>query len=191
MRKVLSPMSLEKAGRYQITGELGHGAMGVVYRGFDPTIGRTVAIKTVLLDTGDPEMIRRFRREAQAAGILSHPNIVTIYDAGEDHGVFYIAMELVEGETLQQVMQSGPLPMEKVIPIVEQVGSALDHAHARQIIHRDIKPANIMLAGDSAKVMDFGVAKMSGVGLTSTGQVLGTPSYMSPELVKEIGRAHV
>ncbi len=181
-------MSLTKAGRYQIIGELGHGAMGVVYRGFDPTIGRTVAIKTVLLDTGDPELIKRFRREAQAAGILSHPNIVTIYDAGEDNGVFYIAMELVEGETLQQIVARGPLPMDQMMAIAEQVSGALDHAHARQIIHRDIKPSNIMVtgdtAGDTAKVMDFGVAKITSMGMTSTGQVLGTPSYMSPELVK-------
>jgi len=177
-------VSLTKVGRYQIIGELGHGAMGVVYRGFDPTIGRTVAVKTVLLDTGDPEMVRRFRREAQAAGILSHPNIVTIYDAGEDNGLFYIAMELVEGDTLQQLLLRGALPVDRVISIVEQVGAALDHAHSKQIIHRDIKPANIMVSNNVAKVMDFGVAKMTAMGLTSTGQVLGTPSYMSPELVK-------
>ncbi len=158
--------------------------MGVVYRGFDPTIGRTVAIKTVRLDTGDPELLKRFRREAQAAGILSHPNIVTIYDAGEDEGVFYIAMELVVGETLQQILARGPLPVDKTIPLIEQVGAALDHAHDRQIIHRDIKPANIMISEGVAKVMDFGVAKMTNVGMTSTGQVLGTPSYMSPEVVK-------
>ncbi len=177
-------MSLAKAGRYQIQGELGRGAMGVVYRGYDPTIGRTVAIKTILLEAGDPEMLKRFRREAHAAGILSHPNIVTIYDAGEDNGVFYIAMELVEGETLQKVLARGSLPLEQACPIVEQVGAALDHAHGRQIIHRDIKPANIILSGGVAKVMDFGVAKMASAAITSTGQVLGTPSYMSPELVK-------
>ena len=158
--------------------------MGVVYRGFDPTIGRTVAIKTVLLETADPDMLKRFRREAQAAGILSHPNIVTMYDAGEEEGIFYIAMELVEGETLQQMLAHGPLPVERVIPIAEQVGAALDHAHSREIIHRDIKPANIMVSKGCAKVMDFGVAKIISVSMTSTGQVLGTPSYMSPELVK-------
>ena len=177
-------MPLTKVGRYQIQEELGRGAMGVVYRGFDPTIGRQVAIKTISLDAGDPELVKRFRREAQAAGILSHPNIVTIYDAGEDQGLFYIAMELVEGETLQRVIGRSPVPVERAIPIVEQVGAALDHAHSRQIIHRDIKPANIMITGSHVKVMDFGVAKITNMGMTRSGQALGTPSYMSPELVK-------
>ena len=178
------PMPLTKVGRYQIQEELGRGAMGVVYRGFDPTIGRQVAIKTIPLDTGDPEVLMRFRREAQAAGILSHPNIVTIYDAGEDQGLCYIAMELVEGETLQRVIGRSPVPVERAIPIVEQVGAALDHAHSRQIIHRDIKPSNIMITGGHVKVMDFGVAKITNMGMTRSGQALGTPSYMSPELVK-------
>ena len=177
-------MPLTKVGRYQIQEELGRGAMGVVYRGFDPTIGRQVAIKTISLETSDPELLMRFRREAQAAGILSHPNIVTIYDAGEDQGLFYIAMELVEGETLQRVIGRSPVPVERAIPIVEQVGAALDHAHSRQIIHRDIKPANIMITGGHVKVMDFGVAKITNMGMTRSGQALGTPSYMSPELVK-------
>src|SRR5262249_16985502 len=132
-------------GRYQILEELGRGAMGVVYRGFDPNVGRSVAIKTVLLDHGDEETIRRFKREAQAAGILSHPSIVTIYDAGEGQGMFYIAMEFVEGHTLQSLMRSGPLPLDQAILILTQVGEALDHAHSRQIIHRDVKPANIIL----------------------------------------------
>ena len=177
-------MSLTRAGRYEIQGELGRGAMGVVYRGYDPTIGRSVAIKTVLLANAEPDMLKRYRREAQAAGILSHPNIVTIYDAGEDNGVFYIAMELVEGVTLHEILAGAPLPLEEVIGMVEQVGGALDHAHSRDIIHRDIKPANIMVAQGRAKVTDFGVAKISSLGMTSTGQVLGTPSYMSPELIK-------
>ena len=177
-------MPLSKVGRYQIQEELGRRAMGVVYRGFDPTIGRPVAIKTISLDTADPELVKRYRREAQAAGILSHPNIVTIYDAGEDQGLFYIAMELVEGETLQRLIGRSPVPVERAIPIVEQVGAALDHAHSRQIFHRDIKPANIMITGSHVKVMDFGVAKITNMGMTRSGQALGTPSYMSPELVK-------
>ncbi len=176
-------MSLTKIGRYQILDELGRGAMSQVYRGFDPTIGRTVAIKTVPVDTTEPELATRFRREAQAAGILSHPNIVTIYDAGEDNGVLYIAMELVEGETIQQLLGRGPLPVEQVTSIVEQVSAALDHAHARQIIHRDIKPTNIMISQGHVKVMDFGIAKMITSAMTSTGQMLGTPSYISPEMV--------
>ena len=177
-------MSLSKIGRYQIQAELGRGAMGIVYRGFDPNIGRTVAIKAILLDTGDPQAIQRLQREAQAAGILSHPNIVTVYDAGEDNGLFYIAMELVVGDTLQQVMASGPIPVEQAIPIVAQVGAALDYAHTRQIIHRDVKPANIMVSEGRVKVMDFGIAKIIGSGMTTTGEILGTPAYMSPELVK-------
>ncbi|MBI3896038.1 MAG: protein kinase [Acidobacteria bacterium] len=174
-------------GRYQIESELGRSAMGVVYRGFDPTIGRSVAIKTIHLDTGNPDAVRRLQREAQAAGILSHPNIVTVYDAGEDDGLFYIAMELVEGETLQQAMARHLTPGERAIPIVRQIGAALDYAHSRQIIHRDIKPANIMLTEDHAKVMDFDIAKTAGAGITTTGEILGTPSYMSPELIKGMG----
>src|SRR3989442_6250551 len=170
-----------RIGRYEITGELGRGAMGIVYKGFDPNIGRTVAIKTVLLSSDTEEMVKRFRREAQAAGVLSHPNIVTIYDAGEDQGVFYIAMEYVEGETLLDVIARGTVPLEQATTIIEQVGSALDHAHAREIIHRDIKPANIMLRDGVAKIMDFGVAKISSASMTATGLVMGTPAYLSPQ----------
>jgi serine/threonine-protein kinase len=176
-----------QVGRYQIIEELGRGAMGVVYRGFDPTIGRTVAIKTVQLDAGDPELVMRFRREVQAAGVLSHPNIVTIYDAGEDQGLFYIAMELVEGETLQKMLAQGPLPVEQAIALAEQIAAALDHAHGHYVVHRDVKPANIIVSGGHVKVMDFGIAKVTASTLTGTGQLLGTPSYMSPETVKGQG----
>ncbi len=178
-------MSLTKAGRYEIRGELGRGAMGVVYRAFDPNIGRTVAIKTVLLETLEEDLLKRLRREAQAAGVLTHPNIVTIFDANQDDTVFYIAMELVEGETLQGMLQRWPLPLEQVFHIAEQIGAALDHAHERGIVHRDIKPANVMVSAEGqVKVMDFGVAKIKSAGITSVGEVLGTPSYMSPEAVK-------
>jgi eukaryotic-like serine/threonine-protein kinase len=183
-----------RIGRYEIIGELGRGAMGVVHKGFDPTIGRTVAIKTVLASHSNEDLLKRFRREAQAAGVLSHPNIVTIYDAGEEKGVFYIAMEYVEGETLERIISRGPMALEDVTRIIEDVGSALDHAHARQIIHRDIKPANIMITGGKAKVMDFGVAKVTSSTATATGMVIGTPSYMSPEGVKGLpvdGRADI
>ena len=176
-----------QVGRYQIIEELGRGAMGVVYRGYDPTIGRTVAVKTVQLDAGDTELVMRFRREVQAAGVLSHPNIVTIYDAGEDQGLFYIAMELVEGETLQKMLAQGPLPVEQVIRLAEQIAAALDHAHGHYIVHRDVKPANVIVSGGHVKVMDFGIAKITGATMTGTGQVLGTPSYMSPEVVKGQG----
>ncbi|MGO9212032.1 MAG: protein kinase domain-containing protein [Terriglobales bacterium] len=181
-------MSLQKIGRYDITGELGKGAMGVVYKATDPNIGRTVAIKTTRLDAhglDTEDLLRRFRNEARAAGTLNHPNIVTIYDAGEQEGVFYIAMEYIEGETLHGLLsQHRSLPLEKVIDIVRQVCAGLDYAHAHGVIHRDVKPANIMLAASGAvKVMDFGIAKAGGT-VTATGQVLGTPNYMSPEQVK-------
>jgi len=181
-------MTLQNIGRYTITGELGKGAMGVVYKATDPNIGRTVAIKTTRLDAhglDTEDLLRRFRNEARAAGTLNHPNIVTIYDAGEQEGVFYIAMEYIEGETLHGLLsQHRSLPVEKVIDIVRQVCAGLDYAHAHGVIHRDVKPANIMLAASGAvKVMDFGIAKAGGT-VTATGQVLGTPNYMSPEQVK-------
>jgi len=181
-------MSLQKIGRYDITGELGKGAMGVVYKATDPNIGRTVAIKTTRLDAhglDTEDLLRRFRNEARSAGTLNHPNIVTIYDAGEQEGVFYIAMEYIEGETLHGLLsQHRSLPVEKVIDIVRQVCAGLDYAHAHGVIHRDVKPANIMLGASGAvKVMDFGIAKAGGT-VTATGQVLGTPNYMSPEQVK-------
>jgi len=175
-------MSLDKIGRYEIRGELGRGAMGIVYRAYDPNIGREVALKTIHLDLQDAEAVERFRREAKTAGILSHPNIVTIYDAGDDNGLFYIAMELVEGETLQEIMARGLLPVEQVISIVEQIAAGLDYAHARKVVHRDIKPANIMLTEGQVKVTDFGLAKVTSSMAAST-KVVGTPSYMSPEQI--------
>ena len=181
-------MTLEKVGRYAIIGELGKGAMGVVYRATDPTIGRTVALKTMRLDVHGldaEEMLARFRNEARLAGVLNHPNIVTIYDAGETDGLFYIAMEYIEGETLHHLLQQRRvLPVEQVIDLATQVCAGLDEAAAHQVVHRDVKPANIMIVPDgSVKIMDFGIAK-SGGGMTSTNQVLGTPNYMSPEQVK-------
>ncbi|HLJ87576.1 MAG TPA: serine/threonine-protein kinase [Candidatus Angelobacter sp.] len=184
----MSLQSVERIGRYELLNELGRGAMGVVYRAQDPTIGRVVALKTMRLDvhgldTG--EMLRRFRNEARAAGLLNHPNIVTIYDAGEHDGIFYIAMEMVEGTTLHQVLsETRVLAPEEVIHVTRQIASGLDYAHRIGIVHRDIKPANIMItASGTAKIMDFGIAK-SGGSVTNTGQVLGTPNYMSPEQVK-------
>lgn len=181
-------MSIQTVGRYEIMGELGRGAMGVVYKAQDPTIGRTVALKTMRLDVHGLEtddVLRRFKNEARAAGLLNHPNIVTIYDAGEQDGMFYIAMEFIEGTTLQQILvEKRILPSEEVIQIAREVCKALDYAHANGIIHRDIKPANIMITPNgTVKIMDFGIAKAGG-GMTSTGQVLGTPNYMSPEQVK-------
>lgn len=181
-------MSLETVGRYEIIGELGRGAMGVVYKAKDPTIGRTVALKTMRIDVHGletAEMVRRFQNEARAAGVLSHPNIVTIYDAGEQDGIFYIAMEFIEGTTLHELIaEYRMLPAEEVVQYSRQICRGLDYAHSHGIVHRDVKPANIMItANGTVKIMDFGIAKAGG-SMTSTGQVLGTPNYMSPEQVK-------
>src|SRR5882757_2421253 len=181
-------MSIQTVGRYEITGELGRGAMGVVYKALDPTIGRTVALKTMRLDVHGldaQEMVRRFQNEARAAGVLNHPNIVTIYDAGEQDGIFYIAMEFIEGTTLHELLaEKRVLATEEVLQLTRQICRGLDYAHSNGIAHRDIKPANIMITGNgTVKIMDFGIAK-SGGQVTNTGQVLGTPNYMAPEQVK-------
>jgi serine/threonine protein kinase len=184
-----------KAGRYEIIGELGRGAMGVVYKATDPVIGRTVAVKTIKLSeegTGlsRPELLTRFQTEARAAGLLTHPNIVVVFDAGEEDGLYYITMELVEGKSLQAHLDGGQaFALPRVLRIMEQTCSALQFAHERNVVHRDIKPANIMLtADDTVKVTDFGTAKILQFGtMQQTAHVMGTPSYMSPEQVK--GRA--
>jgi serine/threonine protein kinase len=182
------PMTPEKIGRYVVTGELGKGAMGVVYRATDPNIGRTLALKTMLLDihgASSKDMLARFQNEARAAGVLNHRNLVTIYDAGEADGMFYIAMEFISGATLAGLLQQRKtLSPEEAAGIGAQICEGLDYAHYKGVIHRDIKPANIMIAGDgTVKIMDFGIAK-AGAGLTHTGEVLGTPNYMSPEQVR-------
>jgi eukaryotic-like serine/threonine-protein kinase len=180
-------MSVEKIGRYVISGELGRGAMGVVYKATDPTIGRTVALKTMRLDVHaekHDEMLRRFQNEAKAAGALSHPNIVTIYDAAEADGIFYIAMEYIEGTTLAQLLhERRSISAQELVDIGTQICAGLQYAHFRKVVHRDIKPPNIMLAPAAVKIMDFGIAK-AGASLTHTGEVLGTPHYMSPEQVR-------
>jgi serine/threonine-protein kinase len=162
--------------------------MGVVYKALDPTIGRTVALKTMRLDVHGldaKEMVRRFQNEARAAGVLNHPNIVTIYDAGEQDGIFYIAMEFIEGTTLHEVLaEQRVLATDEVLQLTRQICRGLDYAHSNGIVHRDIKPANIMITGNgTVKIMDFGIAKTGGQ-VTNTGQVLGTPNYMAPEQVK-------
>src|SRR3989440_2418836 len=187
--------TVTKAGRYEIVGELGRGAMGVVYKAVDPVIGRTVAVKTIRLSeegTGlsRPELLTRFQTEARAAGLLTHPNIVVVFDAGEEDGLYYITMELVEGKSLQALLDDGhAFPLPRTLRIMEQTCSALQFAHERNVIHRDIKPANLMLtADDTVKVTDFGTAKILQFGtVQQTAHVMGTPSYMSPEQVK--GRA--
>jgi len=176
-------------GRYQVEKELGKGAMGVVYLGKDPKIGRVVAIKTMALSQefeADElvEVKERFFREAETAGRLSHPNIVTIYDAGEEHDLCYIAMELLKGKDLAPyVKKDNLLPQDRVVSIIARVADALGYAHKQNIVHRDIKPANIMYEpeSDQVKVADFGIARITDSSKTKTGMVLGTPSYMSPE----------
>jgi hypothetical protein len=187
--------TVTKAGRYEIVGELGRGAMGIVYKAVDPVIGRTVAVKTIRLSeegTGlkRPELLTRFQTEARAAGLLTHPNIVVVYDAGEEDGLYYITMELVEGKSLQALLDGGhSFPLPRTLRIMDQTCSALQFAHERNVVHRDIKPANLMLtADDTVKITDFGTAKILQFGSTQqTSHVMGTPSYMSPEQVK--GRA--
>ncbi|MCC6265628.1 MAG: TonB family protein [Bryobacterales bacterium] len=184
-------MSLERIGNYEILGELGRGGMGVVYRGVDSFIKRPVAIKTIYLSEIQEDHERQFLkerlyREAQSAGILSHPNIVTIYQIGEQDDITYIAMEFVDGKNLAQLLRSPDKPsVERLLSIFEQTAAGLDHAHAQGVVHRDIKPANIIVRGDGvAKITDFGVAKITSQTVTRTGMTLGTPHYMAPEQIQ-------
>jgi tRNA A-37 threonylcarbamoyl transferase component Bud32 len=183
---------MDRIGRYKIVRELGRGAMGVVYHAIDPNIGRPVAIKTIALaNTRKPEEQERMRerlfREARSAGILSHPGIVTIYDVEQQGDLAYIAMEYVDGPTLDQMLsESRSLAPEQIFSILGQTAVALDYAHQKGIVHRDIKPANIMIAADgTAKITDFGIAKITAAEqFTMTGSIVGTPHYMSPEQVQ-------
>jgi serine/threonine protein kinase len=177
-------------GRYELTREIGRGAMGRVYLARDPAIDRPVALKTVSFLEGFPERERRVARdrflgEARAAGRLQHPNIITIFDVGERDGHPFIAMEYVEGVTLEKHCRPPELlEVERAVTLIAQAARALQHAHTRNIVHRDIKPANLMLAADgSIKIADFGLAKNAAAGLTQDGTILGTPYYMSPEQV--------
>ncbi len=176
-------------GRYQVEKELGKGAMGVVYLGQDPKLNRIVAIKTMALsqefDEDELEDVKeRFFREAETAGRLTHPNIVTIYDAGEEHDLAYIAMEFLDGEDLVPYTKPGNLlPLRTALEVMAKAADALDYAHAQNVVHRDIKPANVMYeaATGKMKITDFGIARITDANKTKTGMVLGTPSYMSPE----------
>ena len=188
---ILEDGTVEKPmlGRYQVEKELGKGAMGVVYLGRDPKINRVVAIKTMALSQEfDEEELadvkERFFREAETAGRLNHPNIVTIFDAGEEHDLAYIAMEFLKGRDLVPQTKPGHLmPLPKVMDIAARVADALSYAHGNNVVHRDVKPANIMYEAESdqVKVTDFGIARITDSSRTKTGMVLGTPSYMSPE----------
>jgi serine/threonine-protein kinase len=176
-------------GKYEIRRELGRGAMGIVYEAFDPAIKRIVALKTIRADQLAGEnaetVVVRFRREAQAAGRLNHPNIVAIYDFGEEGGTSYIAMELVRGRELKECFEANErFKLADVVRIMTQILDALDYSHRQGVIHRDVKPANIFLLADgSVKVADFGIAHIESSSLTQVGTVMGTPSYMSPEQI--------
>jgi serine/threonine-protein kinase len=182
---------VDQIGRYRILDELGRGATGVVYRAQDPAIGRIIAIKTIRLsdftDASERERLReRLFREAQSAGMLSHPNIVTIYDIAEENGLAYIFMECVDGPPLEKVLDGAPpVPSETALSILRQTATALDYAHQKGIVHRDIKPANILIHERTlAKITDFGVAKIMSQQMTQSGVMMGTPNYMSPEQVQ-------
>jgi len=183
-------LSTKKIGKYEITGILGRGGMGVVYRAEDKRIGRQVAIKTLTEGfSGQADMLERFYREAQA-GILQHPNIVIVYDLGDEDGVPFIVMEYVNGEPLDKIITSGrAVPLIDKLSIIEQVCAALGYAHQRGVIHRDIKPANVIVQPDGhAKIVDFGIARVQSsnaeTGLTRTGNVIGTIHYIAPERLR-------
>ncbi|MCK5127073.1 MAG: CHASE2 domain-containing protein [candidate division Zixibacteria bacterium] len=185
---------IEKLGRYKIVGALGKGAMGTVYKGIDPAINRPVALKTIRLDfVADENEMNELRdrlfREAHAAGKLSHPNIVTIYDVGSEGSLQYIAMEYLEGQDLEDLIKRKVQFSYKIIAnIISQICDALDYAHSQGIVHRDIKPANIMVLKDySVKVMDFGIARVDSSSMTKTGIAMGTPNYIAPELLQGMG----
>ncbi|HVF63932.1 MAG TPA: serine/threonine-protein kinase [Casimicrobiaceae bacterium] len=182
-------VAIDKLGRYEIRRELGRGAMGVVYEAYDPMIKRVVALKTVRADQlardDAPVVLARFRREAQAAGRLTHPNIVAIYDFDEDEGTAFIAMEHVAGRDLKELFESGQrFTTADAVRLMGQVLDALDYSHRQGVVHRDVKPGNVFVQPDgTVKVADFGIAHIDTSSLTQDGSVLGTPSYMSPEQI--------
>jgi serine/threonine-protein kinase len=180
--------ALTQLGRYKIVSELGRGAMGVVYKGEDPALDRTVALKTVILSedaAGKAEYQKRFFLEAKSAGRLNHPQIITVYDFSREGDVAYMAMEFLKGTELRIRMKDGTIGVPEAVHIAQLVAEGLGYAHEHGVVHRDIKPSNIMLLPhDKVKIMDFGIARMRASDhKTSTGLVLGTPKYMSPEQV--------
>src|SRR5256885_2060476 len=171
-------------GKYQLLDRIGEGAMGEVFRAHDPVLDRQVALKVI--QAGDDERRQRFRREAQSAARLSHPNIVVVHDFGEDSGRFFMAMELLEGTDLKTAIANGTLgDVNAKLRLMSQVCDAVAFAHARSIVHRDLKPANIfLLANQQVKILDFGLARLAHSDMTGTGTILGTPHYMAPEQIK-------
>jgi serine/threonine-protein kinase len=179
-------MGLDRIGKYRILGKIGEGGMGEVYRAHDPLLNRSVAVKTISRGAGDAEFRQRFQREAQAVARLNHPNVVTVYDFGEEDGVTYMAMELLEGRDLKELIASGRLAsLAEKLAVMEQVCDGVGFAHAKGVVHRDLKPGNIHVQpSGQVKVLDFGLARLAASDLTRTGTVMGTPHYMSPEQVR-------
>jgi eukaryotic-like serine/threonine-protein kinase len=173
----------EKIGRYQVVERIGRGAMGVVYRAHDSAMGRDVALKVLTADLeDDPDIRTRFHREAQAAASLSHPNIITIFDVGEDAERFYIVMELLRGLTLREFLKQPDASLPRKLDLMSQLCAGLGSAHSASIYHRDIKPGNIFVRADGIlKILDFGVARLASSSMTAAGFIVGTPDYMSPE----------
>jgi len=180
----------ERIGKYEIQAEIGRGGFGRVYRGYDPTVGRVVAIKVLLPDTNDPEFLTRFKMEATTAGNLHHPNLVTIHEFGEENGSQFLVMEYLEGEELQQLIRDRrPLSLLEKVEIMQQVAAGLHCAHENNVIHRDVKPSNVMvLRGNLVKLMDFGIARLARsdtTRMTKAGFLVGTLNYMSPEQFRD------
>ena len=176
----------QRIGKYEIVGKLGQGAMGEVFRAHDPVLNRAVAVKRISAGLDADEMVRkRFQREAQSAALLSHPNIITVYELGIEGDQLFMAMELLDGVDLKHAIAARQMTLDEKIGVVQQICEGLAFAHAHDIVHRDLKPANIhILPGGKVKIMDFGLARLSGSEMTTTGMVMGTPHYMSPEQVK-------
>src|SRR5918998_3211204 len=181
----MNVIGTEIGGRFRLDEKVGAGGMSTVYRAYDPTLERWVAIKLMHRDIStDPDQLERFRREARAVASLNHPHVVTVIDAGEDEGTPYIVFEYVEGETLKdRIRRMGQLPVDEAVAYAIEIARALGAAHARAIVHRDIKPQNVLVDEEgSAKVTDFGIARsLEEEGLTADGRVLGTTDYVSPE----------
>jgi eukaryotic-like serine/threonine-protein kinase len=178
---------LQQIGKYKIVEKIGQGAMGEVYRAHDSVLNREIAIKTISSELGGDDALRkRFQREAQSAARLNHPNIITVYDYGEEQGKIYMAMELLDGADLKQaIARRAPLSLDDKLSIVDQIAEGLAFAHSHEIVHRDLKPANVhLLSNGQVKIMDFGLARLGGSEMTRAGMVMGTPHYMSPEQVR-------
>jgi serine/threonine protein kinase len=183
------PRSPERIGRYQVLERIGRGAMGVVYRARDEAMGREVALKVLTADIeDDPDIRARFLREAEAAARLSHPNIITIFDVGEEGERFFIVMELLRGATLKDFLkQPEATRIEQKIDLMVQLATGLGAAHNAAVYHRDIKPGNVWVRSDGLlKILDFGVARLASSSMTASGFIVGTPDYMSPEQARGI-----